>query len=152
VTYENYALAAVQIGDTASEEIWEYSNANGSSLLRGLQFRGRPLSYDFLGAKLTVIRGVRFWVIPAGPNNGFAAFGVYKVDASRNLHLLAVLPQSDSASRYGYGSNLIGDHLTIERPYDQPGKKCCKYDKYYEYIISVRDVTLKRVHYELELP
>jgi hypothetical protein len=51
VTYENYALAAVQIGDTASEVIWEYSN--GGQWL-GIARAGGAFTIDTLTSQFAI--------------------------------------------------------------------------------------------------
>ena len=132
--------------------IQEY--ANGRDLLAGVVIDGHRQHYMLSAAKTSMVRGNQYWIIPVENMARVVAIGriaVFKASGNR-LQLIALLPKGDSNSRYGYGNDLRNDRLQLERPYDQPGKKCCKSDKYYEYQIVNGSAKLLRVHFELELP
>ncbi len=106
-----------------------------------------------MGAKTTKPAQQTFWLVPLTTDHdmGFSAFAIFKVRGS-HLVRMALLPEGDTPSGYGYGSNLDGSHLTIERPYDVPGQKCCKNDKLFEYELNPDSVVLKQIHYRPERP
>jgi len=126
--------------------------SNGARLLAGATIRSKVVSYHLDAAKETRVGGVTYWVVPAGGNNlGYWGFGVFEVNAGR-LVLLANVPATDEPTKYGFGSNLAGRVLTLERPYDRPNQKCCKLDKNYEYQIMTNKIKLVRVYFSPELP